>query len=346
MILPQADVESLIGATIEAASEFLAPGKPRTNVVGIGAGVKWRNCQPTGEPAILVLVTRKIARKDLAAKHIVPAKLQNVQTDVLAVGHVLAGGSTSGGAKLVPAKRSRPAAGGQSIGHYQGATRTIATCVYDLLPGASTDPNNPVHGEGIPGKWYILGNNHILARTNVGPIGAPILQPGRADGGMYPADQVATLSRFVPIELTPEAPVESQDNLVDCAVAEGQFCDLDRAVYGCGYVRGWRPRAQVLRMVGHAVKKVGRGSNLTTGRITAIAATIDITYPGGKVARMKDQIATTSMCGQTDSGSLLMTLDNIAIGLSFATCSNGWMIANQIENVRALLRVEVAEQVL
>ena len=46
-----------------------------------------------------------------------------------------------------------------------------------------------------------------------------------------------------------------------------------------------------------------------------------------------------------DSGSLVMTLDNIAVGLLFAGSSVA-MIANQIENVRALLRVEVAEQIL
>ena len=93
------------------------------------------------------------------------------------------------------------------------------------------------------------------------------------------------------------------------------------------------------------VKKTGRTTNFTTGRITAINATIDVNYGGGKVGRFVDQIVTTNMSAGGDSGSLVMTLDNIAVGLLFAGSSVA-MIANQIENVRALLRVEVAELIL
>jgi hypothetical protein len=42
---------------------------------------------------------------------------------------------------------------------------------------------------------------------------------------------------------------------------------------------------------------------------------------------------------------LVTTLDNVAVGLLFAGSSVA-TIVNQIENVRSLLRVEVAEQVL
>ena len=60
---------------------------------------------------------------------------------------------------------------------------------------------------------------------------------------------------------------------------------------------------------------------------------------------MREQIITTNMSAGGDSGSLVVTLDNIAVGLLFAGSSTA-MIANQIENVRTLLRVEVAEQIL
>jgi hypothetical protein len=42
---------------------------------------------------------------------------------------------------------------------------------------------------------------------------------------------------------------------------------------------------------------------------------------------------------------LVLTLDNVAVGLLFAGSSVA-TIVNQIENVRSLLRVEVAQQVL
>jgi hypothetical protein len=185
----------------------------------------------------------------------------------------------------------------------------------------------------------------VLANVNLGPLGAPILQPGPYDGGVNPADTIAVLSRFIPIQLTPAVPLTSQNNIVDCAVAEGEFNDLNREIYWSGHVKGWRKRAEVLKMVGQTVKKTGRTTSFTTGRITAVNATIDVDYGGGRVGRMKDQIITTNMSAGGDSGSLVMTLDNIAVGLLFAGSAQA-MIANQIENVRTMLRVEVAEQIL
>jgi len=65
-------------------------------------------------------------------------------------------------------------------------------------------------------------------------------------------------------------------------------------------------------------------------------------YGGGKVARFKDQIVTTDISAGGDSGSLVTTLDNVAVGLLFGGSSIATII-NQIENVRSLLKVEVAE---
>jgi len=298
------------------------------NVVGLAEGIKWKNGQPTGEPALLVLVTHKQDKAEISSENLVPGELGDMQTDVLAVGHVFAGGccEPSGAGIQVLGKRTRPAQGGYSVGHKNITADTIATCVYDLLPGGST--NQPVHGIGMPSKYYILSNNHVLADSNAGAIGDTVLQPGPYDGGVDPADRIATLSRYVPISFNPPMPLTSQNNLVDCAIAEGQFYDLDREIYWNGYVRGWRRKA-----------------HFTTGRITAINATIDVGYGEGRVARFKDQIVTTNMSEGGDSGSLVLTLDNVAVGLLFAGSATS-MIANQIENVHSLLRVEVAEQIL
>jgi hypothetical protein len=70
-----------------------------------------------------------------------------------------------------------------------------------------------------------------------------------------------------------------------------------------------------------------------------------VNYGGGRVGRFKDQIITTPMSAGGDSGSLVMTLDNIAIGLLYAGSAQA-TILNQIEHVRTLLRVEVGEQIL
>jgi hypothetical protein len=51
---------------------------------------------------------------------------------------------------------------------------------------------------------------------------------------------------FIPITFEPPVPRAQHNNLVDGAIAEGQFHDLDREIYWTGYVRGWRPKANVL----------------------------------------------------------------------------------------------------
>ncbi|MBI3694743.1 MAG: hypothetical protein HY238_07885 [Acidobacteria bacterium] len=324
-----------------AVAEFLDPEKPRGNVVGLGVGVKHKNGEPTGEPALLVLVTQKVDKSQLSAADLVPPKLETMQTDVLAIGYPFAGnGSPEAGIQTL-AKRLRPAKGGYSVGHFQITAGTIATCVYDILPGGTVSP--PIHGVGIPPKFYILSNNHVLANVNAASLGDPILQPGPFDGGTDPADRIAKLSRFVPITLEPPVPRANHRNLIDAAVAEGEFHDLDREIYWSGAVRGWRLKAGVT--VGAVVKKTGRTTNFTAGRITAINATVDVGYGGGRVGRFIDQIVTTGISAGGDSGSLVTTLDNVAVGLLFAGSSIS-TIVNQIENVRALLRVEVAEQIL
>jgi len=85
MTLSQADAQAAASACSAATGELLDDGRPRPNVVGVGAGVKWRNGEPTGEPAVVVLVTHKVAKAQLAKAEVVPAKVQNMQTDVLAV---------------------------------------------------------------------------------------------------------------------------------------------------------------------------------------------------------------------------------------------------------------------
>ena len=340
MMLKEADAASMGKALSAAVGEYLDPQKPRSNVVGLGLGIKWKNGEPTGEPALVVLVTQKLPKDQLTTADLVPSKLKELQTDVLAVGYPFAGGEVGAGIQTLT-KRTRPAKGGYSVGHKNTTAGTIATCVYKILPGGSTNP--PVHGVGIPPKYYILSNNHVLANSNAGTIGDSVLQPGPIDGGTDPADRIATLSQFVPITFAPAVPLAMQNNLVDCAIAEGQFHDLDREIYWNDFVRGWRRKAGVT--VGTVVKKTGRTTNFTTGKITVIGATIDIDYGGGKVARFKDQIVTTYMSDGGDSGSLVLTLDNVAVGLLFAGSATA-MIANQIENVRSLLRVEVAEQIL
>lgn len=341
MTLSAKSLAEVLKVQESGVEQLMDPEKPRANVVGVAVGVKWSKGEPTGEPALLALVTRKLEKDELPRPDLVPPKVKDMQTDVLAIGYPMAGGDDPPGTGAQTlATRMRPAEGGYSVGHVRITAGTIATCVYDILPGGS---RKPVHGIGIPPKYYILSNNHVLANCNAARPGDPILQPGPYDGGTDPADRIATLARFIPITFDPPVPRSSHRNVVDAAIAEGQFHDLDREIYWVGYVRGWRPKRQV--KVGTILQKTGRTTNYTIGRITAISATVDVGYGGGRVARFRDQIITTDMSAGGDSGSLVTTLDNVAVGLLFAGSSVA-TILNQIENVRSLLRVEVAEEVL
>jgi hypothetical protein len=330
------DVRDFQEAHTTAENELLGR---KANLVGVGLGVKWTNGQPTGEPALLALVTHKAGTDDLKPGDRVPPTIVGVKTDVLAVGTPMAGAAVPTGVTLT--RRLRPVMGGFSVGHKDITAGTIATAAYDILPGGTMSPPNS--GTGNPPQFYILSNNHILANGNAARIGDPILQPGPFDGGVNPDDQIATLSRFIPLDFAPDIPLDLHNNIVDAAVAVTNCSDVDRQLYWIGRLRGWRRKANI--NVGTIVQKVGRSSGYTIGRITAIRVTIDIGYGGGRGGRLRDQIITTAMSSPGDSGSLIATLDGVAVGLLCAGSPQTTVI-NQIENVRSQLGIEVAEQIL
>lgn len=316
-----------------AVDELLDPEKQPSNLVGMAYGVKWSNGVPTGKPALLALVTQKIDLDDLPPADRIPKKINGMQTDVLAVGELFADQAEpiEVGIEAL-ARRARPASGGYSVGHKNITAGTLGTCVYDRLGS----PGNP---SGIPSKYYILSNNHVLANSNNARPGDSILQPGPFDGGVDPADRIATLNRFVRITFEPPTPRSLHRNLVDAAVATGEFHDLKREIHWVGHLKGWLPRTRV--NVGMSVQKTGRTTNYTTGRITAVGATVDVNYGGGRIARFRDQIITTPMSAGGDSGSAVADQNNMAVGLLFAGSTRA-TILNQIQHVRTLLEIEVA----
>jgi hypothetical protein len=313
------------------------------NVVGVSLGNRIKKDRETDEPVISVLVNHKVDRGLLDESQIIPQKLDDIPTDVVEVGDIFAGDNQptptglvgTGNETLETAntdfspslkKRIRPARGGFSVGHYQITAGTIGTCCYDLSPFP-----------GMPGKYYILSNNHVLANSNEARIGDPILQPGPYDGGRLAADVIARLTRFVPIRFISgkDEPV----NYVDAATAEGSLADLDRAVYWIGSVK----RLYEAPKIGDIVQKTGRTTGFTTGKVTNINGTVYVNYSGGKVARFTQQIITTAMSAGGDSGSLVTNLDEGAVGLLFAGSSTT-TIVNNIAWVQALLKVRVTEK--
>lgn len=311
-------------AGVQAANEEELLGKD--HVVGVALGYKSQGGRETEEPVLSVLVDTKLDRDMLSSDALVPKSIAKTKTDVVEVGILQAGAtvieelprltsSTNGLAVDAPrqapatvamldtqalAERVRPAMGGYSVGHFNVTAGTIATGCYD----ASAFP-------GIPGRYYLLSNNHVVANSNAASIGDAILQPGRVDGGALPQDAIGRLARFVPILM--HTATTQPLNFVDAGLAEVPFGSLSREIYYLGYPRSPAPVA-----VGDIVQKTGRTTNYTTGRVQSVNATVDVNFGGGRVARFARQILTTRMSAGGDSGSLVLDLDNHAIGLLFA----------------------------
>ena len=330
----------------------------KDNVVGIGIGKKIKDGRETDDTCLTVLVTQKLDKDLLSSESIIPEFVEGkkFKTDVIESGEVFAGADpaileppvktkVNGKAAAVRTKwteemtlteefggldiqalrgRSRPCEGGYSIGHYKVTAGTYGTAVYKKQDFP-----------GVPTKFFILSNNHVLANTNDARIGDPILQPARFDGGMVPQDIIARLTAYKRIDFLPPNG-GGASNYVDAAIAEGQFHDLDRRIYWIGNVKGIRNIN-----VGEIVQKTGRTTNYSTGRTMAINATLNVNYGNGKVARFVRQIVTTAMSAGGDSGSLLCDMDNNVVGLLFAG-SNRVTIHNDIRYVQQIMGIKIA----
>ena len=195
------------------------------------------------------------------------------------------------------------------------------------------------------GNQYILSNNHVLARTNVAALGEDIIQPGLID--QSPAcfkdstDIVANLSNFISINFKTKGTMRT--NAVDAAIAQVRVGNVDPT----GFIIdiGTLSSDTVAPSLSMAVKKSGRTTGLTHGNITAVNATIDVSYGSGKTARFTNQIVVGpgSFIAAGDSGSLMVEnvdTDPRAVGLLFAGGSTT-AIANPIGDVLTAFNVSM-----
>jgi len=195
------------------------------------------------------------------------------------------------------------------------------------------------------GNQYILSNNHVLARTNMATAGEDIIQPGLID--QTPAcsqdstDIVADLSAFIPIQFKAKKIIPT--NTVDAAIAQVRGGTVDPT----GFIIdiGTLSSDTVAASLNMAVKKSGRTTGLTTGNITAVNATIDVSYGKGKTARFTNQIVVGSsgFIAAGDSGSLMVgdvATNPHAVGLLFAGSSTT-AIANPIDDVLSSFSVSM-----
>ncbi|MTI82095.1 MAG: hypothetical protein FH758_14740 [Firmicutes bacterium] len=329
-------------------SKFRNKYLQQDNVMGVGVGHKQVGNMRTKQMSMVILVEKKIPPEDLKRNHIVPRKLDGVDTDIIEVGRI----------KMLANNRKeriRPALPGCSIGNYRVSAGTLGAIVRDRTTG----------------ERLILSNNHILANGSNGydgraSVGDPILQPGKYDGGSE-NDVVGHLLRYIPInrgvseQQAAGCPIASsfstvtntmlrmirpnytikvlkqmrKNNTVDCALARPDRADLiDNEIIGLGRVNGTtdlRP--------GMPVVKSGRTSGITRGVVTTIGTTLKVEMDGNETVTFNDQVTTDLSSEGGDSGSLVLTPDNQAVGLLFAG-SDRMTVFNPIQSVMDALNIE------
>jgi hypothetical protein len=303
----------------------------RSNIVGYAIGARRTNNKYTGDLAVKVYVRRKAVSRRVRDDALIPSHIDKIPTDVVETGRIWASSSFG--------FLDRPVPCGVLIGNYRVLGGTLG-CLVVLNDG----------------KVCILSNNHILAALNDGkPMVDPILQPGPVDfapGGIAPGDdrlrndlphRIGILYRFKPLVFTSDDP--NAVNIIDAAVAftTNDLVKADFPEDPPGYILSPKP---IKGAVQNTVEKYGCESFRTIGDIIDINASIDVTYPPGKVARFREQYKIKGRDGpfavQGDSGalvSLIATDGNRPLGLQFANDSSGFAYANPIGEVMRQLGI-------
>ncbi len=120
---------------------------------------------------------------------------------------------------------------------------------------------------------------------------------------------------------TPEQIVESQsapENRMDCALAR----PVDPAMFSPSIMQIGAVNGTKAVTIGMRVRKYGRTTEYTEGRVTLVNATVNVGYStaaGAKTARFTGQVIAEPISKGGDSGSLVVAGDeNKAVGLLFA----------------------------
>lgn len=320
--------------------KFSAELLRKRGVVTVGLGTKTVGGVDTGKTALVVGVRQKLDLSQLAPEDVVPREIKGLMTDVIQVKEIKLLNEEPG-----RTERWRPAPGGVSIGHKNISAGTLGSLVRKN------------------GELMILSNNHVLANVNQAQIGDSILQPGPYDGGTVENDEIAKLYDFVEIKMLglSQCPVSGaivnafnfiarllgrktrltalaglEGNLVDCAIAKpNRDEDVVDTILEVDGISG-----EVEPEVGMEVKKSGRSSGLTHGRITQVNVSANVNMGDGRLALFVDQFAMGGeMSEPGDSGSAILSKDNRCPGWLFAG-SDAITLALKYSNAKKVMNLD------
>jgi hypothetical protein len=202
------------------------------------------------------------------------------------------------------------------------------------------------------GANYILSNNHVLANSDSGAVGDPIIQPGLIDNpAINPTCQstgtttVANLSQFFTLEGNPPNPVDAAiAQIVSGQVdTSGSILLLGATADANGVPVSGAPHAGsgVIANVGTLVAKSGRSSGLTCSTIETTPATFSVNYAKTCGGSTSFTVMYTNQVGvsggdfsqEGDSGALIVTQNTAdPVALLFAG-SDTDTVGNPIQDV-------------
>ncbi|WP_330632656.1 hypothetical protein [Halocatena halophila] len=215
------------------------------NVIGTCLGTRRVGGQPTDEPAVIVLVSKKRPVAQLAASDRIPETVdidgETIPTDVQEIGEPRIHAGVVRQPPLSETDRTarwRPAPAGVSIGHEDVTAGTLGT------PVLHTETDDPV----------VLTNAHVAAPIGGSNEGAPIYQPGPMDGGTTD-DRIGTLKTSATID-------SEEPNTTDSALVSVRPGRIDHRILGIGQLVGFEkePSADA------TFHKSGRTTGVTSGR--------------------------------------------------------------------------------
>lgn len=324
----KAEIERLLTSLATESGGMTAQATMDANIVGVGIGIGNGSAfgAAPGEPVLEVYTIEDEAPSETRARLASAAGVQALASTDFPI-HVVKTGIVDA---FQHRMRLRPAPGGISVGHFRITAGTLGC----LSRGRSAPRSS---------RLMVLSNNHVLANVNAGALGDSIIQQGAFDGGHTPADQIAILERFVPINFS------GGNNTVDCATG---WAWPDRVRAELMYVSGGAIRlfrvgsTPVGAVPGMTVGKSGRTTQLTSGRVMAVGVTVNVNYGNGRVGRFINQMSIRSPQGDFsqggDSGSLIWTWDarRAPVGLLFAG-GGGTTFANRIGDVLNALDINL-----
>ncbi len=298
---------------------------------GYAVGRKKTGGKYTADLAITVFVNKKLGLRRLPISNRIPKTLR-IPSETRGVIEFMTDVQEARFSSLDYVARMRPAPSGISIGHVNITAGTLGGLMRDKASG----------------DVVIVSNNHVLADSNEAAIGDPIVQPGPTDGGTDPADRIASLTRFVPIDFS-----ASGQNRVDAAIAT----PVNPADVAWNTLDIGPETPRIRRVVGESdlgdyVQKTGRTTEHTQGFIQALFATVQVKYDLFQKATFVDQMIVSQSTAEEDfssggdSGSLVYDAEKRLVGLLFAGSEGSesdpaTTIANPIMFVMNELNVEL-----